>query len=226
MATKSLIEKSKTARVKMSYEDYLQWAPENRVTEWVEGEVIIHMPPKLEHQSILEFVFRLITGYVELHKLGVTRIAPFAVKLWPDGPSREPDMFFLKAEKKDRLQSKQLDGPPDLIVEVISPDSVHRDRDDKFHEYAEAGVPEYWIIDSRPGRQRADFYQLAESGHYQLAATEDDERVESKSLPGFWLNPVWFWQEPQPGVIGLLFNMSAETAVAIQKQISPPSETE
>lgn len=226
MATKSLAEKTKKTRFTMSYDDYLQWAPENSLTEWVGGEVIIHVPPKHEHQSILGFLYALIGEYVGLFKLGIVQIAPYEVKLWSDGPGREPDMFFFKEENKARLRSKRLEGPPDLAVEIISPDSVYRDRDDKFHEYAEAGVVEYWIIDSRPGRRRADFYQLTDAGHYQFITMEDSDRVESNVLPGFWLSPAWLWQGPQPTVIGLLFNMSAETAVAIQKQISPPSETE
>ena len=51
-----------------------------------------------------------------------------------------------------------------------------------------------WIIDPRPGKQRADFFRLNEAGEYELYATEEDERAASQVLPGFWLRPVWLWQ--------------------------------
>lgn len=220
MVTKSPDELAATTRLQMSYEEYLEWSDEDSHAEWVDGEVIVHMPPRNEHQELVGFLFALVREFVNLFDVGRVQIAPFEVKLWPGGPSREPDIFFLKQENLHRLGSKRLEGPPDLIIEVVSPDSVHRDRDEKYHEYAQAGVPEYWIIDSRPGRQRADFYRLANEGRYQLLATEDDERVESPVLVGFWLNPRWLWQEPKPNVITTLYNLSSETAAAIHKRLN------
>jgi Uma2 family endonuclease len=115
------------------------------------------------------------------------------VKLQPEGSSREPDILFVATENLERLTQERLNGPPDLVIEVISDDSVKRDRDDKYREYRDAGVREYWIVDPREGRQRADFFRLddaagaTERGEYRLFATEDDARVESRVLSGFWL---------------------------------------
>ena len=53
---------------------------------------------------------------------------------------------------------------------------------------------EYWLVDPRPNKQRADFFRLDAAGEYELYGTEDDERVESQVLPGFWLRPAWLWQ--------------------------------
>ncbi len=71
---------------------------------------------------------------------------------------------------------------------------MQNDRRDKFREYAEAGVREYWIIDPRPRKQRADFFRLDEQGQYGLYATEDNQQIKSEVLPGFWLRPSWLWQ--------------------------------
>ena len=188
------VPKTKPARLKMSYEEFLQWADEDTRAEWVDGEVIIHMPPKDIHQATVGFLHRLLGLFVDLFNLGKVRIAPFEIKLRPGGSSREPDILFVAKENLDRLTEDKLIGPADLIVEVISEDSVRRDRDDKFQEYREAGVREYWIIDPRPNKQRADFFRRDEGGAYRLFATEDDERVESQVLPGFWLRPAWLWQ--------------------------------
>lgn len=188
------------ATLEMSYEDFLAWANEDVHAEWVpiddseNGEVIIHIPPKLAHQQVVKFLSKLLDLFVRLFDLGDVEFAPFEVKLQPGRSSREPDIFFVAKERLDRLTQDRMNGPPDLIVEVISDDSVKRDRSDKYREYQAAGVREYWVIDPRKERQRADFFYLDEQGEYRLFATEEDERAESQVLPGFWLHPEWLWQ--------------------------------
>lgn len=209
--------KSVNARPFISYETYLETTPENRIVEWVDGEVIEHMPPKYEHQSIVYLLSRLLGTYVELFSLGEIVIAPFEVKLWPNGPSREPDILFVSQARRHLLVSERLNGAPDLVVEVISFDSVRRDREKKKQEYEQAGVQEYWIVDSRPGRQRADFFRLNETGHLELIATEDDERVESTVLPGFVLNPVWLWETRPLQPVKLIKEMSADAAAKLRQ---------
>jgi Uma2 family endonuclease len=151
------------------------------------------MLPNNTHQNAVELLYEIITLFVRLFALGKVRLAPFEVRLQPGGPSREPDILFLATEHLDRMTEERLVGAPDLVIEVVSNESVRRDRDEKVREYAAAGVREYWIIDPRPGKQRADFLHLDADGVYTLAATEDDERVPSLVLPGFWLRPAWLW---------------------------------
>src|SRR4051812_39235259 len=81
-------------QVRMSYRDYLAWAPETMLAEWNDGEVTVGRPPLDEHQRVLNLLNRLMSDYVELHDLGAVRVAPLEMKLWPGGPSREPDVFF------------------------------------------------------------------------------------------------------------------------------------
>jgi Uma2 family endonuclease len=216
----AIAPKTKPARLKMSYEAFLEWADEDTHAEWVEGEVIVHMPPKDIHQATLGFLYELLHLFVRLFNLGKVRMAPFEVKLKPTGSSRESDIFFIAAENLARLAEDKLVGPADLIIEIISKESIQRDREDKFKEYAEAGVGEYWIIDPRPGKQRADFYRLAEQDMYQLFATEEDERVESYVLPGFWLRPAWLWQADTLNPLSVFFELrglSAEQTQYIQQ---------
>lgn len=193
MATRTLPTKRiENEAGKISYEDFLNWADENTHAEWVNGEVIVFMPTKNAHQNVVEFLYVMMNLFVGLLNSGKVRIAPFQMRLEYSG--REPDILFISDDHLDRLTENRLDGPADLVVEVISPDSVKRDREDKYKEYREAGIPEYWVIDPRPGKQRADFYHLDENGDYELFATEDDEQVYSKVLEGFWLRPSWLWQ--------------------------------
>ena len=195
MALADIVTRAKKpVRFKMSYEEYLAWHDEDTRAEWVDGEVIIHMPVKPIHQIVLGFLSQLLSLYIELYDLGQLLVAPLEMKIDIEANSREPDILFIAKENLYRLTEDRLAGPADLIVEIISQESVRRDRDDKFKEYRAAGVREYWLIDPRPRKERADFYWLNESGEYQLLGTEDDERVESQVLAGFWLKPAWLWQ--------------------------------
>jgi Uma2 family endonuclease len=198
---------SSPKHMKMSYEEFLVWASEDVHAEWVDGEVIVHMPPKDIHQATLGFLHLLLQLFVHLLDLGRVRIAPFEVILPPGHSAREPDIFFVARDHLARLTQERLVGPPDLIIEIISDDSVQRDRRDKFREYRVAGVPEYWIIDPRPTKQRADFFRLDASGEYELFATEDDTQVASHVLPGFWLQPAWLWQADTLDPLTLFFTM-------------------
>ncbi|MFL5802040.1 MAG: Uma2 family endonuclease [Roseiflexaceae bacterium] len=185
-------------RIKISYEEYLAWPEESRQTEWVDGEMIIFMPPVTIHQKIADFFLQLLALYVKLVEQGVVISAPFEMLLHPDGRSREPDLIFIAAENLGRLTDKRLDGPADLAIEIISDESVARDRGDKFYEYQEGGVREYWIIDPRPGKERVDCYWLTPEGRYQATLPDADGRYQATVLPGFWFHPDWLRQEPLP----------------------------
>lgn len=191
-------------RLRMSYEAYLAWADEDIHAEWVDGEVIVQMPPKQPHQIVVAFLIRLLGGFIELFHLGRLLPAPFEMRAIPDGPAREPDLLFVTKEHLARLSDARLSGPADLVVEVLSDDSVARDRADKFYEYQEAGIPEYWLIDPRPGRERVDFYVLDSKGRYRPVPVDPDGRYHSTVMPGFWLHIDWVLAPEPPEVLQAL----------------------
>src|SRR5689334_6869371 len=123
------------APLRVSYEEYKNWTHEGGLTEGVDGEVICHMSAKVERQYLVELLNEVLGPFVRLFKLGKVRIAPFTIRVLAGGDAREPDLFFLAAAHLDRLTPTELNGPADLAIEVISDDSVARDRDDKFYEY-------------------------------------------------------------------------------------------
>ncbi len=184
-------------RLPMSYEEFLAWADEDVHAEWVAGEVIMHMPPKEWHQNVLTFLAALLRAYVEIFGLGRVLVAPFEMKLSPDGPAREPDLLFVARENLHRLVPERLNGPADLVVEVVSDESVARDRAEKFYEYQEAGVREYWVIDPRPGKERADFWVLGEGGRYEPVPPAGGV-YRSTVIPGFWVRTAWLSGEAPP----------------------------
>ena len=128
--------------------------------------------------------------------------------------ARLPDLLFVAAAHLDRVTPQRLLGPADLVIELISPDSVGRDRTAKFQEYEAAGIPEYWLFDPRPGQQRSTFYRMTTRGRYEAVALDADGRYHSVVLPGFWLRPAWLWQEPLPNPVTALWEIAPEAIVA------------
>jgi len=187
---------------KLTFEEFLTWCDEDTWAEWVDGEVVMVSPAATKHQLIAGLLFQIMNIYAETRNLGQVLSAPFLMRL-PDVPSgREPDLLFVAHAHQDRLKETYLDGPADLVVEVVSPESKARDRGEKFYEYEAAGIGEYWLID--PDRQQAEIYRLDADGRYRLLTADTEGVYRSEVIPGFWLKVEWLWQEPLPKVLDVL----------------------
>jgi Uma2 family endonuclease len=195
----------------MSYEEYLVWAPPHWRVEWAEGEAIVFMPATDVHQRVVGLLYLLLSLFVTRGSLGVVRTGPLEVKLWPEGgPAREPDVFVIRAVHLEQLGEDRFLGGPDLVVEVISDDSVGRDRETKHGEYARAGVAEYWVVDPHPLARRQPWvmvHRMTPGGRYAPAEPVHEGIVRSDVLPGFWVRAEWLWQEQEPDTLVLLEEM-------------------
>jgi Uma2 family endonuclease len=187
---------------KLTYEQFLQWDGENQHVEWVDGKVIPMPPISFEDQDVGVFLVQVLGIYVSQKKLGKLLYDPFQMKTGPDLPGRAPDILFVANAHFKRLKKNHLQGPADLVVEIISPGSRGVDRGEKFYEYEQGGVPEYWLID--PQRNQAEFYLRGKDGIYQPALIGSDGIFQSKALPGLWIKPDWFWKKPLPMVIDVM----------------------
>jgi Uma2 family endonuclease len=191
-------EMSETSNLRMSYEEFLHWLDEDKHAEWVNGEVIMHSPVSYLHNTISGFLLRILGFYAEEHDLGTVLYEPFLMKIGEAFPGRAPDVMFVKKENLHRVQRHVLNGPADVIVEIISPESRGRDRGEKYYEYEVGGVSEYCLID--PDRQTVEYYRLDANGHYQVVLPDARNRIYSSVLPGFYFVVGWFWQEPFPSL--------------------------
>jgi Uma2 family endonuclease len=176
---------------------------EGMFAEWVDGEVIYQVVNQA-HQDLVGLMYSALKHWVETHDAGKVCLAPYSMNMVLSRivkkplvrhAFREPDVFFVAKPNLNRAQSRWLEGPADIAIEVVSKDSRLRDRRDKFYEYAAAGVLEYWIIE--PERKAADFYRLNAEGFYEPMSVESGV-FRSEVLPGFWLRTEWLWQEPAP----------------------------
>ncbi len=201
----------------MSYTEFLEWADEDTLAEWVNGEIEMTSPATTQHQLISKFLTKVLDIYIQMRGLGTLLYAPFQMKL---KNGREPDLLFVKREHLARLRPTHLDGPADLVIEIISSESARRDRADKFYEYAEGGVPEYWLID--PEHQRAEFYIL-ENNYYTPVFSGRAGRYDARVLPGFWLQVEWLWQDPLPSplrVLAEIVGMDSALVEAFEKALA------
>lgn len=182
----------------MTYEEFLEWADEDTWAEWVDGRVIL-MPVSVaeRHAAILSFLVTLFTLAARFGQLAAVYCEPFQMRLpkWMRR-GRSPDVVFVAADHRDRLTRQYLDGPADIVVEIVSPESVRRDRVEKRAEYEQAGVPEYWLVDHE--KEHAEFLQLGADGKYQVAFSGSAGSYQSPVLPQLRLKVEWLWNEPPP----------------------------
>ena len=195
-----ILEKSEVRELPKSpvtYEQFLEWADEDTYAEWVDGEVELMSPASRRHQKLALYLGRLL-GEFEERGAGEVFIAPFQMRLAKVRRGREPDVIFVVSENLPGIQNNYLDGPADLAIEIVSPESALRDRGAKYGEYEAGGVREYWIIDAEA--KQADFFVLDKTGRYQQALPDATGKYESAILAGFWINVGWLWQTPLPPV--------------------------
>lgn len=189
---------------RMTEEEFEAWCSEDVRAEWVDGEVVVMSPSNTRHGLIEIFLLRVVCDFVERRDLGQILASTIQVRFAKQRRRRLPDMLFVSKERAEIVCPTYLDGAPDLIMEIVSPESTERDWREKYLEYQSAGVREYWVID--PQAEQVAGYTLAADGAYQRIQ-ERDGRVESVLLPGFFLRPAWLWQPKLPKLHEVLGEM-------------------
>lgn len=169
--------------VKLTFDDYLNYHDDtDHRYELVDGE-LLEMPPGSDrHEAII--VFLLIRFYLEIQRLGWDwQVRPSGTGVRTSvKKSRLPDLTVMTEEQRRSMQGKSavLESPPLLIVEVVSPESIKRDYEQKPLEYANQGIPEYWIVD--PLLNKVTVLWLVE-GHYQETIFTLDQLIVSQTFP-------------------------------------------
>ncbi|HUG42354.1 MAG TPA: Uma2 family endonuclease [Longimicrobiales bacterium] len=148
--------------------------------EVVAGELVVTPSPSLRHQRIASDLVTLLNGFVREHGLGELYSGPVDVLL-AEGDYVEPDIVFVRSDHREYLTDRGIEGPPDLIVEILSPSTAARDRGIKLDRYRHFGVPEYWVVD--PDARSIEVWRLAE-GAAEPEAFGSDETLRWHPGPG------------------------------------------
>lgn len=169
----------------VTYRDLCEVQTDQR-WEVIDGEAFLAPAPNLRHQRILQRLLRrfedAITDGSEVF------LSPVDVVL-ADDTALQPDMVFVREANRGILRD-HVTGPPDLVVEVLSPSTRKLDRELKLEVYARFGIPEYWIVD--PLAETLEVYRLEEPGVSSYALTDThraSETVTTPLLPALAIDP-------------------------------------
>ncbi len=178
----AVLDKPKPPKKRWTYEEYYRLDDDRRY-ELYNGELTPINPPSpgASHQRELSKLFRLLDDFVTARKLGEIFIAPLDV-IFDDKNTAQPDVLFIAKANAGIVQERGIFGAPDLVVEILSPGSIRRDRYEKQALYAHFGVKEYWILDH--GNRSLEVLAL-EDGRFTIhSAAGDTGHVTSKVLRG------------------------------------------
>ena len=168
---------------KLTYQDYANLEGDDRY-ELLDGELILVGSPNEDHQIASLELATQMNIFVKENNLGRVFTAPYDV-LFTDTDVAQPDILFVSNEREHIRTPANIQGAPDLIVEILSPSSSRRDWRDKRELYAEHGVNEYWIVD--PLGYMLWQFRLRDD-KYQLNATfREDDTLTTPTLEGFSL---------------------------------------
>ena len=172
------------ARIKFTYEDYCN-APEDKRYELHDGDLVVVPSPKEQHQrSSLDLATELIL-FARRTGLGQVYIAPFDI-VFSNHDVVQPDVIFVSNDRLDIITPDNIQGAPDLVIEVLSPSTAHRDRTFKRALYARHGVREFWLVDT--DTRTIEVLQLDEDGYQTVGTYSAGQTLTSPTLAGFGLN--------------------------------------
>jgi Uma2 family endonuclease len=191
----------------VSEDEYMERYAEN-FCEWVDGVVIKMSPVSGKHDDLTGYLRELFRAYFALKPIGKTRSAPFVMRIAEPKSRHEPDLQVILNNNPGILHKTYMEGPADICIEVVSLGTQSTDYGDKFREYEEGGVGEYWIID--PIREECHFYRLTDKQLYKSQPIDDEGNYASPVLPQFKLHVPTLWQDELPN-----FYQVAETVKAM-----------
>ena len=165
----------------LTYEEYLKTPEIKARYDIVDGVMTMAPAPTLEHQKILRQLFLMLHQFVSEQQLGEVFFAPADVIIQREPlRTRQPDLLFVSNERANIL-GDQVEGAPDLVVEILSPSNTRSDLEAKLSDYATLGVSECWLVS--PEARSVEVLGLTEGSWVRLGISGLGEQVRSQVLP-------------------------------------------
>lgn len=180
---------------KLTYQDYLEMPEEPGCRfEILDGILVKEPSPNVPHQRVSRRLQRLLEDYFwKVDPRGEVLDAPLDTTLG-DITVVQPDLLYVSGEQQNMVKETRIDGPPALVVEIISPTSRRKDRVQKMQIYQNAGVQHYWLVD--PGEKTLECFSLREGLYALLAAGMDNDVVKHPEFAGLEVNLSVLWARP------------------------------
>lgn len=176
-----------SASTKLTYEDYAAIPEDGLRHEIIDGEHYVNPAPFTKHQATSRRLEFALLKYLEQRRIGTVFHAPCDVVL-SNVNVVQPDILYIANEHEQIITEKNIQGAPDLVIEILSESTRRLDEITKRNLYERFGVAEYWVVD--PVEDTVKIYRLT-SGRYDRVAeisTETGGRLESPLLPGFGMD--------------------------------------
>ncbi len=169
---------------KLTYEEFRRLPDDGKRYELIHGEVHLTPSPTTKHQFALQNLSRSLDPFVFKHRLGEIFVAPLDVRLSRD-TAVQPDLIFISNSRASIIKENYIDGAPDLVVEILSPSTAAHDRATKLALYAEAGVPEVWLLETVA--KTVEVLKLQGKKYLVDSALAGEQKLTSSQFPGWEL---------------------------------------
>jgi Uma2 family endonuclease len=176
--------------VALTYQDYAALPDDGRRYEVHDGELLVTPTPSPQHQRCAASLFRVLDTHVRAHGLGEVLFAPLDVIL-SDTTIVQPDLVYLATDCLAAISRRGIEGPPTLVVEILSPSTTAIDRETKHRLYARHRVPFYWIVD--PDARLIHAYRLDEDWYTLAVRASGSAPVHLPPFRGLALIPDALW---------------------------------
>ena len=194
----------------MTSEEFDEWAPDGMKAEWVNGRGMVYMTNSEPHTLLCLLFKRLLGTFLDVFDLGTLYDAPFEMRILDGTSRREPDLFVVLHGRRHLMRHYYFEGAADFVSEFVSKYNAPTDRIDKFRDYEAAGIPEYLMVDTVTPAREVEFYRRSEAGRLERVLPDEQGRLHSLVLPGFWFDPEWFRQDPLPNYQRLMMRIAPE----------------
>lgn len=174
-----------------TYTDLTQLPEDGKRYELLEGDLAVSPSPNQKHQRC---VWRVVSLFQRMERAGYGQgyAAPFDV-VFDEYNVTEPDVLFIRTERLTIVTDANVQGAPDLVVEVLSPSTRARDLGVKVHLYARFQVPEYWVVD--PDEATMTIYRLTKGGYQVEGPFHGAEQVHTPLFPATFLTVAHLFQD-------------------------------
>jgi Uma2 family endonuclease len=168
-------------RKRLTYEDYVLFPDDGNRHEIIDGEHYVTAAPFVRHQRIVVYLTVSLGGFLRQHPLGELLVAPTDILLSPHDIV-QPDLLFISNERAAITKDANVQGAPDLVIEILSKSSRRLDRVVKRGAYERWGVLEYWMLD--PFRKGADVWERNAGELLRSLSASSGDVLTTPLLPG------------------------------------------
>ncbi|MBI2911713.1 MAG: Uma2 family endonuclease [Chloroflexi bacterium] len=158
--------------------------------EVIDGVLYVTPAPSWTHQNASINLGGLLWHHVRERQLGKVATAPVALVLDEEN-GLQPDLVYISRERLHIITERAIEGPPDLVVEILSARTRSRDRGIKMRRYAAAGVPHYWLLD--PRSRSLEPYRLTERGYEREGTFGPGSTFHPDLFPGLAISIDDLW---------------------------------